>query len=163
MLGEPMRICPIFQQLPENDICEFESYMPIRERTMRASQTERVRRIGVLDAIQFEFGGNYRQMAVLDKSATNAAGAIVALHGRIPEEPAQAMSQRNQTAQALPDCSSAPAPRPFDALEPWAFGIDRSRHGHPGKMDTRRGSLARSDGNALTTSLFSENGIFGIC
>src|SRR5947209_5104817 len=41
--------------------------------------------------------------------------------------------------------------------------IDRSRHGHPGKMDTRRGSSARSDGNVLTTWLFSENGIFGIC
>ena len=39
----------------------------------------------------------------------------------------------------------------------------RSRHGHPGKMDTLRGSSARSDGNASTTSLFSENGIFGIC
>ena len=51
----------------------------------------------------------------------------------------------------------------FDALEPWAFGIDRTRHGHPGKMDTRRGSSARSDGNVSTTSLFSENGTFGTC
>jgi hypothetical protein len=30
-------------------------------------------------------------------------------------------------------------------------------------MDARRGLSARSDGNALTTWLFSENGTFGIC
>jgi hypothetical protein len=51
----------------------------------------------------------------------------------------------------------------FDSLKQSAFGIDRFRHDHPGKMATRRGSSARSDGNASTTSLFSENGTFGIC
>jgi len=33
-----------------------------------------------IDAIQFEFGSNYRQIAVLDKSARDAAAAIVAFH-----------------------------------------------------------------------------------
>jgi hypothetical protein len=51
----------------------------------------------------------------------------------------------------------------FDELERWAFGIDRLRHGHLGKMDMRRDSSARSGGNALTTSLCLENGTFGIC
>jgi hypothetical protein len=48
-------------------------------------------------------------------------------------------------------------------LERWAYGIDRSPHGRPGRMHTRRGSLARSGGNALTMWLFSEKGTFGIC
>jgi hypothetical protein len=51
----------------------------------------------------------------------------------------------------------------IDVLGRWAYGIDRSPHGHPGKMDTRRGLLARSGGNALTMWLFSENCTFGIC
>jgi hypothetical protein len=33
-----------------------------------------------IDAIQFEFGGNYRKMDVLDKSAKDAARAIVAFY-----------------------------------------------------------------------------------
>ena len=33
-----------------------------------------------IDAIQFEFGGNYRKMAVLDEFAKAAARAIVAFH-----------------------------------------------------------------------------------
>ena len=33
-----------------------------------------------IDAIQFEFGGNYRKMAVLDEFAKDAARAIVAFH-----------------------------------------------------------------------------------
>src|SRR4051812_37863446 len=37
------------------------------------------------------------------------------------------------------------APGSFNACGPWAFGIGRSRHARHGKMDTRRGSSARSD------------------
>jgi hypothetical protein len=28
MFGEPKRICPLFQRVPENDVCEFESSQP---------------------------------------------------------------------------------------------------------------------------------------
>jgi hypothetical protein len=39
----------------------------------------------------------------------------------------------------------------FGALGRWAYAIGRSRRGRHGKMDTRRGSLVRSDGIVLTT------------
>ena len=48
-------------------------------------------------------------------------------------------------------------------FEQWVYGIGRSRHGRPGKTDTRRGSSARSDGIVLTMLLCSASGIFAIC
>jgi hypothetical protein len=47
------------------------------------------------------------------------------------------------------------APGSFSACGPWAFGIGRSRHSRHGKMDTRKGSSARSDVIASPISLFS--------
>jgi hypothetical protein len=55
------------------------------------------------------------------------------------------------------------APGSFSACGPWAFGIGRSRHSRHGKMDTRKGSSARSDVIASPTSLFSASRIFAIC
>jgi hypothetical protein len=40
-----------------------------------------------IDAIQFEFGSNYRQTSVLDKSAKDAARAIVAFHDAYLKNP----------------------------------------------------------------------------
>ena len=49
-----------------------------------------------------------------------------------------------------------------NGFEQWVYGIGRSRHGRPGKTDTRRGSSARSDGIVLTMLLCSASGIFAI-
>src|SRR5262249_48133898 len=50
-----------------------------------------------------------------------------------------------------------------NGFEQWAYGIGRSRHGRPGKTDTRRGSSARSDGIVLTMLFCSAKGICAIC
>jgi hypothetical protein len=50
-----------------------------------------------------------------------------------------------------------------NGFEQWVYGIGRSRHGRPGKTDTRRGSSARSDGIVLTMLLCSANDISAIC
>src|SRR5690348_9787138 len=46
-----------------------------------------------------------------------------------------------------------------NGFEQWVYGIGRSRHGRPGKTDTRRGLSARSDGIVLTMLLCSANDI----
>jgi hypothetical protein len=48
-------------------------------------------------------------------------------------------------------------------FERWVYGIGQSRHGRPGKMDTRRGSSVRSDGIVLTMLSSSASGISAIC
>jgi hypothetical protein len=47
-------------------------------------------------------------------------------------------------------------------FERWVYGISRSRHGHHGRTDIRRGSSVRSDGIVLTMLLCSANGISAI-
>jgi hypothetical protein len=54
------------------------------------------------------------------------------------------------------------APGSFSACGPWAFGIGRSRHSRHGKMDTLKGSSARSDVIPSPISLFSASSIFAI-
>jgi len=48
-------------------------------------------------------------------------------------------------------------------LEPWAYGISRLRLGHPGKMDTPKGSSVLSGEIAWIISLSSVSSIFVTC
>ena len=64
-------------------------------RSARKRRTKRGYTVAILgcntpdgvDAIQFEFGSNYRQTAVLDKSAGDAAAAIVAFYDAYLKNP----------------------------------------------------------------------------
>src|ERR1700687_4932083 len=50
-----------------------------------------------------------------------------------------------------------------DGFGQWVFAIDRRRHVLHGKTDMLNDLLARSDGSALTTLLYSASGIFVMC